>query len=600
MRSLLRIAAMAPLLAAAAFAQTQPTYVKQVLASNPDVLLTFSESSGSFMDSVSGLAFAPSSSGSILYRQPSTLLDSTAASLTYDAYLTAPNTSLGNYDWGQPWWAIVDLKPNVNLSGSTVVELFSKGVPNHNLSVTDPGVGLGYEAWLYYNYTAAVPCLTLTSTANEGAPSGLTSCSGLSLPNGFGGTIAFTYDGSGTADGITIYINGIASTGLQRGAGATTAFSMATPSNPLYINGDSTNLIASQGANVHNNEPTVYQAFAMGRGTLSQATVQSLVVHDRFYAQILPAAPASPETIVWDNDGCGDTDNLNSLAMAIRLHQLGYIRLALVNSTDWSDLGAAIYRQMLDQGGLHQVPVSASQGTWTSGQMAPGNGICTAGNLAGYNATYLPRNRQMTDVTGYRTALAAAADGSVQIVLGGAMRGVYDLLISQPDEISSMTGAQLFAAKVTAIHMMSDIGSQGDKNLGEDADGAAYVLAHAGVPVYFYGTNVNFGDTGPGANFSRVQQYPFVATLEYANALTRASWDSWPLLGALDLNLFWNPGTPGTVSVTDVYGATTFSTATNSSQYVATPLANWSGSLIMGSWFFNSLINASPEPPVIP
>jgi hypothetical protein len=599
MRSLLRIAALAPLLAGPVFSQTQPTYAAQVMVANPDVLLTFGDKSGGFVDSVAGLTFAPSSMGTILYRQPSTLYGSTAASLTYDAFLTAPNNSLGNYDWSQPWWAIVDVMPNVNLSGSTVVELFSKGVPNHNLTVTDPGVGLGYEAWLYYNYTAAVPCLTLTSTANEGVPSGVTSCSLLSLPNGFGGTIAFTYDGSGTADGITIYINGIASRGLQRGAGAPTVFSMATPSNPLYINGDSTNLIASQGGNVHNNAPTVYQAFAMGRGTLSQATIQLLAVHDRFYAQILPAAPVSPETIVWDDDGCQDTDNLNSLAAAIRLHQLGYIRLALVNSTDWSDMGAAIYRQMLDQGGLHHVPASASQGTWT-GEMPSGNGVCTAGNLAAFNATYLPRNRQMTDVTGYRTALAGASDGSVQIVVGGAMRGIYDLLISQPDAISSMTGAQLFAAKVTAIHMMSDIGSQGDTNLGEDPDGAAYVLAHAGVPIYFYGSNVSFGDTGPGANFSRIQQYPFVATLEYANALTRASWDSWPLLGALDLNLFWNPGTPGTVSVTDVYGATTFSTATNSSQYVATPLANWSGSLIMGSWFFNSLINANPEPPVLP
>lgn len=598
MRSFAGVVFFALVVAGTVFAQTQPTYVAQVMAANPDVFLTFGDASGGFKDSVTGLEFAPSATGTILYGQPSALYGSTAASLTYDAYLTAPNTSLGNFDWSQPWWAIVDLKPNVNLGGSTVVELFSKGVPNHNLAVTDPGAGVGYEAFLSYNGTAAVPCLMLTSTTAAGAPSGISSCAQYALPNGFAGTIAFTYDGSGSPGGIAIYINGIASTGIQLSAGTPAAFSMATSNYPLYLNGDSTNYIATQGANVHNSQPTVLQAFAMGHGTLSQATIQSLVVHDRFAEQTLPAPPSTPETIIWDNDGCQDTDNLNALAMAIRLHQLGYIRLALVNSTDWSDLGASIYRQMLDQGGLHQVPVSASQGTWP-GLMPSGNGVCTAANLAAYNATYLPRSRQTTDVTGYRTALAAATDDSVQIVLGGAMRGIYDLLLSQPDAISQMNGAQLFAAKVTAIHMSANVGSPADINLAEDPTGAMYVLAHTAVPIYFYGTKVSFGDTGPGANLTRLQQYPFVASLEYVKALTRGSWDLWPLLGPVDLNLFWNPGTPGTVSGVNAQGGTSFSTSTNSSHYNATPLPNWFGG-VTGTWFFNSLINANPEPPVVP
>jgi hypothetical protein len=171
--------------------------------------------------------------------------------------------------------------------------------------------------------------------------------------------------------------------------------------------------------------------------------------------------------------------------------------------------------------------------------------------------------------------------------------------MSQPDAISQMNGAQLFAAKVTAIHMSANVGSPSDINLGEDPTGAGYVLAHTTVPLYFYGTKVSFGDTGPGANLTRLQQYPFVASLEYANALTRGSWDLWPLLGAVDLNLFWNPGTPGTVSGVNGQGGSSFSTATNSGHYNATPLPNWFGG-VTGSWFFNSLINANPEPPVVP
>ena len=600
MRSLLWSVIAAVGLASPVFAQTQPNYVAQVMAANPDVLLTFGEPSGSFMDSVGGLAFAPSSSGTILYRQPSTLEGDVAASLTYDAYLTSPNTSLGNFDWSQPWWAITDIKPNVNLANYTRVELFSKGVPNTNLTVTAPGPGLGYEAFLLYNGVDAVPCLNLTSSTPAGAASGISACAADALPNGYGGTIAFTYDGSGTAAGIRIYVNGIGSSDKETQAGTPTAFSMGTSAYPLYLGGDSTNYIASLGANVHNNAATVLQAFAMGRGALSQATIQSLVVHDRFWAQFLPPPPATPKTVIWDDDGCQDSDNLNSLATAIRLHQLGYFRLALVNNTDWTDFGAAIFRQMLDQGGLHHVLVSSSQGTWpTSNRLA--NEICTGANLAAYNATYLPRNQQMTDVAGYRTALAAAADGSVQIVVGGALRGVYDLMTSRPDAISSLTGAQLFAAKVMEIDMSANAGStSGDFNLGEDPTGAAYVLSNAGVPIYFYGTNVNFGVTGPGADAARIQPYPFAATLKYANALTRGSWDTWPVLGVLDRSLFWDVGTPGTVTVVNSQGGNTFSTATNSGHYLVTQTAPWANANVAGTWFVNSLINANPEPPVVP
>ncbi len=598
MRNLLAVLLLGACVGVSALAQTQPNYLTQLLAAKPDVLLPFGEASGSFVDLVSGAAFAPSRSGTVLYRQPSTLADSTAASLTYDAYLKAPNGALGDFDWSQPWWAITDVKLNVNLSGYTRVELFSKGVPNHNLTVSDAGGGVGYEAFVVYNGMSAVPCLILTSSTPAGAPSGLTACSQIPVLNGYGGTIAFTYDGSGKASGISIYVNGLSSM-ASTSVGTPTASSMAAPGYPLYLNGDSTNYISTQGTNVHNSAPAVLQAFAMGRGALSQETIQSLVVHDRFYAQVLPP-PATPKTIIWDNDGCQDTDNMNSLAAAIRLQELGYLRLALVNNTDWTDFGAAIFRQMLDQAGLHQVPVSSSQGTWNT-PYPPTNVVCSPANLAGFNPTYLPRARQMADVEGYRTALVEAADGSVEIVVGGGLRGVYDLLRSQPDAISPMSGAQLFAAKVTGIDIQADIPTTSNLNLGEDPEGAAYVMAHARVPIYFYGTGVSFGDTGPGANFTRRQRYPFVATLEFANALTRSSWDMWPLLGALDRDLFWSKGVSGTAMTINGSGGTSFTVGASGMDYVVTPIGNWTGkNLWAGSWLLNSLINANPERPVAP
>jgi len=577
-------------------AQTKPSYEAQVLAANPDVSLSFGDAAGGFRDAVAGLTFSASSTGTLLYGQPSTLKGRTAASLTYDASLTAPNSSLGNFGWTDAWWAIVDVKVAVERAGSVRLELFSKGAPNPNFSLNDP-VGAGYYAYLQWDGTLEQACLTMSSATAAGGPSGMTQCTQIDVPNGYGMTLAFTYDGSGTANGIGIYVNGLPAAAGGFSAGRPTAFSMATPGFPLYLNGDATNTIAGQGANVHNDAPTLVQAFAMGRGALNAETVASLAVFDSFYAQVLPPSPATPKTIIWDDDGCEDTDNLNSLAAAIRLAQLGYLRLALVNNTDWSDYGAAIFRQMLDQSGLHQVPVSSSQGTWTSAVL-PGEDICVAPNLAAFDATYKTRAQTMSDVTGYRTALAGASDASVQIVVGGALRGVYDLMTSAPDGISPLSGAQLFAAKVTAVHMMAAVDQGSDVNLGEDVGDAAYVLAHAGVPMFFYGNGVSFGGTGPGADVTRMQPYPFVATMLHAGGVTRPSWDSWPVLGALDQALFWNVGAPGTVTLNGPSGGSVFSTAKDSQQYMVLSLPQWGDwyQHFAGSWLLNSLINANPEP----
>jgi hypothetical protein len=402
-----------------------------------------------------------------------------------------------------------------NSSWSTRIELFSKGSVNANVDNTD-GTSLGYVGYLHWNGANTLACLNMSSGVNAGSGSGIGNCSSIDVQDATTYTIIFTYDGSGTAAGINIYIEGQRENAPHLTTnGAPTAASMATPSSPLVINGDAANTIAFEGGNVHTNNPTIIEAFAIGKGTLAQTTIQGLAALGNYWKQILPMPPATPQNVIFDEDGCQDTDNLYAMAEVIKLHKLGYFKLLLVNNTEQTDLGPTIYQQMLDQAGLHHVPVSSSQGTWTVASFInlTASNVCSTATIGGYNATYPTRAQRISDVVGYRTALANTPNGSVKIIIGGAMRGVYDLLNSTADSISPLSGAALFTAKVASIHIQSGMGPTADNNLGEDVTGASYVLAHAGVPIYLYST-VALGNTGPGVDTTRPAHDPLTVAAE--------------------------------------------------------------------------------------
>ena len=59
-----------------------------------------------------------------------------------------------------------------------------------------------------------------------------------------------------------------------------------------------------------------------------------------------------------------------------------------------------------------------------------------------------------TLVEKWRTALAAADDGSVEIITIGFLNSIYEVLISPADGISSMTGLELVTAKVSKMWSM--------------------------------------------------------------------------------------------------------------------------------------------------
>ena len=97
----------------------------------------------------------------------------------------------------------------------------------------------------------------------------------------------------------------------------------------------------------------------------------------------------------------------------------------------------------------------------------------------------------MTPVELYRSVLDAAKDGSVNIISVGFLTNLADLLQSEADDISGMSGVQLAQSKVRELVIMGGMYPSGwEFNFGgEDPASTAYVLEHwpSNVPVTYSG-----------------------------------------------------------------------------------------------------------------
>jgi hypothetical protein len=217
-------------------------------------------------------------------------------------------------------------------------------------------------------------------------------------------------------------------------------------------------------------------------------------------------------------------DNQFALQLSIALHQYGAVNLAGVVAEDPSTTCEAPWRQMLDQAGLNQVPLSVPA-TFTAGNS--GTAEPTA-NITSYNAsTPLSNAAWEPAVTMYRTIFAEDPTTPIDIVSGAGMTAIAEFMQSPADSISSLTGLQLMAQNAAnggAIYALGGgctastppattpcTGVIGG-NLSQDYPSAQYVLSHNGaLPIYWIGGNPQ--NAGPGVLSTRTSNDPmFLST----------------------------------------------------------------------------------------
>jgi hypothetical protein len=388
---------------------------------------------------------------------------------------------------------------------------FSTGFGYATLTATG---GTGYAASTSFTSTGGGPNCNVGGTIN--ATSGAMQ------------TVNLTYD-YGCTSVPTIVLTSPTGTGatITVGLGGAVMNSTTSPlMAPGYVSGGS--VLGVAGISSTQN-PTYVDEFAIFPGVLGQTQIQSLFYQTKFWQLVVNALPATPYTLIFDNDSCVDLDNPVALAFTIAAQRIGYIRLAGVVDTEGDGVSQAIERQMLDQAGLAHIPLSVP----SSFGITSGGGWCLASNANITNAsTPQTTSSYPSAASMYRKIFAANPTAPVFIMIGGSFRGISDLMQSAADGVSSLTGAQLMtqnAANGGAIYAQglgANTSFTGDNTL-EDWTAGQYVVAHNGTtPIYWYGGQPQL--TGPGVLSTRTGKDSFYLAATTWGADTRQGNDSLP------------------------------------------------------------------------
>jgi hypothetical protein len=366
--------------------------------------------------------------------------------------------------------------------------------------------------------------VTGTMTATGGVPSG----------------ISYTAD-YGCTSVPTLSLTSATGTGAVLTATLGSASISTATSYPLVISGAvSYGTLYGAAATTTSQTPTLIDEFAVFPSALTQQQIHGLFDETKFYQRLLKPLPSRIPTLVFDDDGCGDSDNIYAYALAIAAQKLGYVNLAGVVD-DSEGPGLAVYRQILDEAGLTRVPLGIPNG------VQAGSNLCSTFAADAVNPnTPQTAGAYMKAANLYRTVLAANPSTPVDIIMGGSFAGMRDLMQSPADEISNLTGSQLLArdaangGAIFAQGLGCCFNFSADNSL-EDWTAGQYVVSHNGnLPIYWYGGNAQ--PSGPGLLLTRTSNDPIFQFARSLGTDVRPAWDSLPTAPMLS-NAFAAPVT---------------------------------------------------------
>jgi hypothetical protein len=280
--------------------------------------------------------------------------------------------------------------------------------------------------------------------------------------------------------------------------------------------------------------------------------------------------------------GCGpDFSGDQTLAMTIGAHQAGLIRLIGVVDDDGNANGSnsvGWWREMLDQAGLNDVPLSVGGGSQTSNV-----GGCPTANITGYNAS-TPQNASSYEsaLTMYRTLFARYPSAPIYVLMTQTANGYNNFQLSPADGISPLTGLQLQTRNYANGGWIN--GFQGNLNLTPSSYASVWTNMGTG-PVYMWGGSPASG--GPGVLVSRTATDPLylTATLAGAPADVVAGWTNLNL--AQVITSYFGGGEMVTVS-----GGTGYASTTKFTSVGGGPACNVTGLMAATSGVPNGMLKA--------
>jgi hypothetical protein len=456
---------------------------------------------------------------------------------------------------------------NQSVCSNGNTDYFGNGY-NYDVVITQSGSGYNPGLTMYVNGTNAGLGASGSFTVGFG-PVGVTVSGG----TGYAASTAFTATGGGTycvVNGSFASSGGVPTGSVSytqtsgctstptivltapTGTGATvtptlyTSTMSTSATEPLLVPGAISNSAVLGIDSTDSTQATTYiDEFVEFPTVLPVTPIVSIFYQTKFYQGLVFAPPANPALFIFDDDAGSDPDNQAALALTIAAHRNGYLKLAGVVNEDQSVTCEAMWRQMLDQAGLANIPQAVPNTFYSN----TGTSACATASINQYNASTPKSNSAwQSSVTLYRTIFAANPTKPINIILGGAFTGYAEFLLSGADGISPLTGIQLQTQNATnggAIYAQGlfcgpasypattpcSTSVVGDNSLIDPASGAEVVNNNGSMPIYWFGGSPQA--SGPDQFYTRQAQDPYWQFLNFIGSYSRVAFDSLPMSALL-------------------------------------------------------------------
>jgi hypothetical protein len=247
------------------------------------------------------------------------------------------------------------------------------------------------------------------------------------------------------------------------------------------------------------------------------------------------------EKVIFDTDMGSDCDDVGALALLHAYAGAGKVSiLGCIYSSGKVPFGAGITEAINIWYGAPDIPIGAYYGNEVGDPVDKMLAEKLAKDTAAFKNKIIYNTDAIEQTRLNRKLLSAQEDNSVTYITVGHTKGLYELLVSQPDDISHLKGADLIRLKVKRWVALGALNARNEKGLyvkdwnfffNETARYTAYLLEQFPCPVFFVdgGSEVYTGKSlmaTPAGNIVRTAYRDWLWNVERKTlADQRPSWD---------------------------------------------------------------------------
>lgn len=285
-----------------------------------------------------------------------------------------------------------------------------------------------------------------------------------------------------------------------------------------------------------------------------------------------------PIKVIFETDMGNDVDDALAIDMLFKYAEQGKIQLLGISSNKRDESSTQYIDALTQWYGMPELPigyvvdgVACNDAVDYAAKTV--SLVDTAGNPL-FKRNHDSDGHKMPSVEMYRRLLASQPDSSVTVISVGFSTNLAQLLTSQPDSLSTLSGSDLIAKKVTKLVMMGGEFTHNDEsdslirhreyNVIKDIDAATAVFTQWPTPIvtspFELGIDVCYPASSIENDFNWASSHPMVEAYKVYLPMPydRPSWDLTSVLYAVeDTAGYFTLSPKGTIKV-DHLGGTRF------------------------------------------